>query len=115
MTKLKALPARLARLPSRLQHFESGHKGRSQASPWRAWYNSTRWRRLRRAILLRDMYTCQWPGCGRIEADTSLLVADHKQPHHGNAGMFWDERNLETLCKPCHDGPKQKAELTGRL
>jgi len=110
MGKLRSLPNRLGSLPSRLSTFQTGDKGRQDAAPWRAWYNTTAWRRLRMDILVRDRFTCQWPGCGRIETDTSQLVADHREPHRGNERMFWDRSNLQTLCKPCHDGPKAKAE-----
>ena len=61
-------------------------------------------------VLVRDLFTCQWPGCGRIEANTSQLVADHRRPHRGDERLFWDDRNLQCLCKPCHDGPKARAE-----
>ena len=62
------------------------------------------------SVLVRDLFTCQMKGCGRIEADTSQLVADHKTPHHGDEVLFWDENNLHCLCKPCHDSLKQKQE-----
>ncbi|EZP57246.1 HNH endonuclease family protein [Sphingomonas sp. RIT328] len=65
------------------------------------------------AILRRDLFTCQWRGCGRVEADTSLLVADHREPHRGDEALFWDERNLWCLCKPCHDSRKQREERSG--
>jgi 5-methylcytosine-specific restriction endonuclease McrA len=77
--------------------------------PWKAWYNTARWQRLRLAIFLRDLYTCQC-GCGRVEADTSQLVCDHKKPHRGDVRLFWDEDNLQTLLKSCHDSRKQKQE-----
>ena len=53
------------------------------------------------------------PGCGKIEGDTSQLVADHRRPHRGDERLFWDERNLQCLCKPCHDGTKQRQERRG--
>lgn len=81
--------------------------------PWRKWYSTARWRRLRLSIFDRDGFTCQWPGCGHVEGDTSKLVADHKQAHRGDEALFWAEGNLWTLCKPCHDGPKQQAEQAG--
>nr|WP_243256973.1 HNH endonuclease signature motif containing protein [Rhizobium skierniewicense] len=49
-------------------------------------------------------------GCGRIDGNTSRLVADHKIPHRGDEALFWDESNLQCLCKPCHDGLKQRQE-----
>lgn len=78
--------------------------------PWRKWYGTARWRVLRMTVLARDLFTCQWPGCGRIEADTSKLVADHRRPHRGDARLFWDEGNLWTLCATCHSSKKQRAE-----
>lgn len=110
MGKLRSLPGRLTMLKPRLSVLPPGDKGRNAAAPWRAWYNTTEWRRLRWAIIERDRFTCQWPGCGRVEADTAQLVADHIEPHRGDARLFWDRMNLQTLCKPCHDGPKARAE-----
>lgn len=112
--RLAGLPPRLASLPSRLTTFDSGDRGRTQASPWRQWYKTARWYALRLRIFARDAYRCQWPGCGRIEPNTSLLVADHRTAHRGDGRLFWDENNIETLCKPCHDGAKQRAEQRGR-
>jgi 5-methylcytosine-specific restriction endonuclease McrA len=78
--------------------------------PWKAWYKTARWQRLRAAILLRDLYQCQRAECGRIEGNTSLLVCDHITPHRGSDALFWDEGNLQCLCKPCHDRLKQQQE-----
>lgn len=72
------------------------------------WYGTARWKRLRWSILLRDLFTCQM--CGRIEPDTSKLVADHKRPHRGSEALFWLDTNLWTLCAPCHSGAKQREE-----
>ncbi|HEX7883151.1 MAG TPA: HNH endonuclease [Afipia sp.] len=78
--------------------------------PWKAWYKLARWRGLRLRIFLRDLYTCQRKGCGLIEGDTALLVCDHVKPHRGDEALFWDEANLQTLCKACHDKAKQTEE-----
>lgn len=112
MGRLKGLPSRLAAPASRLAYLADRpalDRNRDN-QPWRKWYKTARWQKLRMAVLARDLFTCQWPGCGRIEADTSLLVADHRRPHRGDERKFWDERNLQCLCKPCHDGPKARAE-----
>lgn len=76
--------------------------------PWKAWYKLARWQQLRLAIFRRDLYTCR--ECGLIEGNTSLLVCDHITAHRGNASLFWDEGNLQTLCKGCHDSAKQREE-----
>ena len=75
---------------------------------WRKWYHTPRWKRLRWAVLLRDLFTCRM--CGRIEPNTSKLVADHIVAHRGDEARFWDEANLQTLCAACHSGAKQRAE-----
>lgn len=110
--------ARLPRMPERVATLRpvlaapKDQAGRTRhrlgLSPWRAWYSTARWKRLRWSTLLRDMFTCQ--RCGRVEADTSLLVADHKTPHRGDPVLFWDAENLQCLCRSCHDGAKQREE-----
>lgn len=119
MGKLTALPNRLATLKPTLGPLPPVERTAAQTrtlfSPWRKLYNTERWRKLRIAIFKRDRFTCHWPGCGRVEGNTSQLVADHRRPHRGDERLFWDEGNLWTLCKPCHDGPKQRAEQGGAL
>jgi len=118
MGRLKTPPSRLGSLPPALGYVDtqarSANANRSTFSPWRKWYATARWRALRMAVFVRDRFTCQWPGCGHIEANTSKLVADHRKPHRGDEALFWDEENLTTLCKPCHDKHKQRAERAGR-
>ena len=65
---------------------------------------------LRIKVFTRDLFTCQQPGCRKIEGNTSQLVCDHIKPHRGSELLFWDEANLQTMCKPCHDTLKQQAE-----
>ena len=79
--------------------------------PYRKWYKTARWRALRWAVLVRDLFTCQM--CGRVEADTSKLVADHRKPHRGDETLFWDILNLWCLCAWCHSGAKQREEAAG--
>jgi len=76
----------------------------------RKFYHTAAWQRLRMQVLVEAAFTCQWPGCGRIEADTSLLVADHIVPVRVDPTRKWDRANLQCLCRACHDGPKQAAE-----
>lgn len=77
----------------------------------RAFLRTAAWQRLRWAVLVRDAFTCQWPGCGRIEADTSRLVADHIVPVRVAPERKWDMANLQCLCATCHSGPKQAREV----
>ncbi len=107
--RLKTLGARIATM-SREEAEAQRFRDRDRNVGWRKWYKTARWQKLRMVVLVRDLFTCQMSGCGRIEADTSQLVADHKIPHHGDDLLFWDENNLQCLCKPCHDKLKQKEE-----
>lgn len=83
---------------------------RDATQPWRAWYKTARWQKLRWSVLVRDLFTCQMTACGRVVADTSKLVADHKIAHRGDERLFWDENNLHCICKDCHDRVKQSEE-----
>ncbi|QBK30777.1 HNH endonuclease [Roseitalea porphyridii] len=89
---------------------------RNQRSPeaeaYRKLYKTKRWAELRWSVLTRDGFTCQ--RCGKLEAKTSNLVADHKSPHKGDLALFWDAGNIECLCRACHTGHKQSIERGGR-
>jgi 5-methylcytosine-specific restriction protein A len=114
MGKLKNLRPSLGMLRPTVAFMPEGEQQRDKARAsleWRKWYNSTRWRKLAAAVKLRDLFTCQMPGCGRVGG---RLVADHKRPHRGAAALFWDITNIWTLCKPCHDGAKQREEARDR-
>lgn len=113
MGRLTSLKPRLNRLSGgRVKLAETAREvdRNRNAQAWRSWYSTARWKRLRWSILRRDLFTCQWPGCGRLEANTSKLVADHKVPHRGDERLFWDEANLWTLCASCHSSAKQREE-----
>jgi 5-methylcytosine-specific restriction protein A len=87
--------------------------GQAQApAGWRAWYKTARWQRLRWQVLVEGQFRCA--RCGTLEGDTAQLVADHIEPHRGDAGLFWDQGNLQVLCAPCHAGPKQAEEARRR-
>lgn len=82
------------------------------ATPWRQWYKSTRWQRLRIEVLTRDLYTCQQTGVllvGKAGAPDSPVV-DHIKPHHGRPELFWDPDNLQAVTKGWHDSEKQRQE-----
>ena len=110
MGKLSNLRRPLASLPSRLSRPADAEGHSKTAEPWRKWYSLARWKRLRIEVFKRDMFTCQRKECGRLVGDTSKLVADHRQPHRGDPVLFWDDDNLQTLCKTCHDREKQREE-----
>lgn len=114
MARLQKLAARISASPPRIGasagDSKSHDRHREARAPWRKWYRTARWSKLRLKIFERDLFQCQMPGCGHIEGNTAKLVCDHVTPHRGDYERFWDESNLQTLCKPCHDSRKQRQE-----
>jgi 5-methylcytosine-specific restriction protein A len=68
--------------------------------PYQKLYKTARWQRLRKRLLSEHPLCTLCKLQGRI---TPATVADHIIPHKGNLELFWDEDNLQALCKPCHD------------
>lgn len=83
--------------------------GRQQSSTARGYGYA--WQRAREGYLrehpLCDMHMQR----GQVMRAT---VVDHKVPHRGDKALFWDKKNWQPLCKPCHDSFKQRAEKSGR-
>ena len=68
-----------------------------EREPYRRWYKTALWQRLRTQVLNRDPI-CKI--CNRYPS----TVADHIKPHRGIWQLFADlDGNLEGVCKPCHD------------
>lgn len=112
MATLRRPPSRLSPAPARIVRAGEMAAPAPVANPLRPLYSTARWRRLRWAVLVRDLFTCQM--CGRLEGNTALLVADHAKPHRGREALFWDADNIRCVCKPCHDGEKQRQEQASR-
>lgn len=112
MGRLKSLKPRIGTLAPRVGTASGDerarHRQRDASQNWRSWYKTSRWQKLRWAVLVRDLFTCQM--CQRVEVDTSQLVGDHIKPHRGDETLFWDENNIQCVCKRCHDGEKQRQE-----
>ncbi|MBK1793374.1 HNH endonuclease [Devosia sp. WQ 349] len=79
----------------------------------RSWYHSARWQKLRDAVLVRDLYTCQQTGVLLIGAHPApnSPVVDHVVPHRGDERLFWDVDNLQAVSKAYHDSDKRKMEM----
>lgn len=117
MGRMASTPVRFGSRPVRIAAQTAGteqarSKWRDDTQPWRRWYKLARWRALRWDVLVRDLFTCR--RCGLVLAETSQLVADHIRPHRGDEALFWDDANLQCLCKACHDRDKQAEERAGR-
>lgn len=111
MPKIATLKPLISKLPPRIGYARDDeaarHRYRDATQPWRAWYKTSRWQKLRWSILVRDLFACQM--CKRVEADTSMLVCDHVEPHRGDEVKFWSGP-FQVLCKGCHDRLKQSQE-----
>lgn len=62
-------------------------------------YATARWRRLRKAILIRDPLCVI---CKAMEIYEAAAVVDHIKPL-SKGDEPWDPANLRGLCKRCHD------------
>lgn len=62
-------------------------------------YKTQRWRKLRQRYLI-DNYECR--ECRRYGKYAPATVVDHIKPV-SMGGEFWDEDNLQPLCKYCHN------------
>jgi 5-methylcytosine-specific restriction endonuclease McrA len=60
-------------------------------------YDTADWQKLR-AMHLHEHPMCSVPGCRR-----RATVVDHVTAHRGEAILFYDPANLQSLCKPHHD------------
>ena len=47
--------------------------------------------------------------CETLGRTTAADTVDHVIPHRGDEALFWDGA-LQSLCKACHDGAKQRQE-----
>lgn len=76
-----------------------------------ALYKHPAWQPLRKRIFLRDNYTCQWHGCGKLLIGKGKApdapVAHHRRDHKGDLDLFLDPENIMAVCNECHDGPIQ--------
>jgi hypothetical protein len=93
-------------MASRQQQRREQDARRRRDNPARAWYQTPQWRDLRRWQLEREPFCRKCREAGkRVEA----TVCDHVRPHRGDEVAFW-AGPFQSLCKPCHDGWKQRQE-----
>lgn len=112
MIRLTQLKPRIGMVPSRVALLRDDHGHSKALEPWRGWYKLAEWERTRRAAFVRDHYTCQMEGCGKV---TSRPIGDHKDPTAKlSRERFFCVEEVQTLCKPCHDGKKQAEEAAQR-
>ena len=79
-------------------------------SQYASMYKRARWLRLR-ARFIKQHPLCRM--CEQSRLLTPDTVVDHIVPHKGNVQLFWDVKNMQPLCKPCHDSVKQSIDRIG--
>ncbi len=45
----------------------------------------------------------------------AATVVDHVIAHKGDPGLFWDQTNWQSLCKPCHDARVDEGDFGRNL
>lgn len=80
------------------EEHEALHRG-DRASSSKRGYNR-QWQKARARYLKAHPLCVQCMKEGRAVTAT---VVDHVKPHRGDPVLFWDEKNWQSLCKPCHD------------
>jgi 5-methylcytosine-specific restriction endonuclease McrA len=48
--------------------------------------------------------------CSKAGTIKAAMVVDHKTPHKGDAVLFWDTTNWQSLCFEHHNRDKQSQE-----
>ena len=81
-----------------------------EAAQYRALYKTKAWKALRLSQLTREPL-CRM--CKEQGNTTAATIVDHRSPHKGDVGKFFDPSNLQSLCPPHHNGAKQSEERTG--
>lgn len=81
----------------------------AEAVEYRKLYKSAAWR-ARRTQQLGAEPLCAY--CLAAGLTTAATIADHIIPHRGDLDLFW-HGDLQSLCKPHHDGAKQREEKGG--
>lgn len=102
---------RPAHMRSRAEANEAFDARRKQEQPWRKWYHTARWKKLR-LVQLGAFPLCA--ACLAKGIVTEATVVHHMERHRGDAQRFWDGP-FESVCETCHNRDKQQAEARGRF
>lgn len=113
MSRIKAIPLRVKPVPlkygkAKIQTEAERSIIRRKETPYRKWYGLQVWKDLSWKVRLAAKFRCAM--CGRHDPNKGGMVADHIKPHRGDRALFFDESNLQCLCKRCHDKVKQSEE-----
>lgn len=79
----------------------------SQRPSARARGYDSKWDRERGVFLAANPWCVK---CAAYGTKTPATVVNHIIPHKMDLRLFWNRRNWEAVCGPCHNGPIQSAE-----
>ena len=68
------------------------------------------WRKARAEFLAQHPW-CRF--CAEVGRQMRATVVDHIVPHRGDAELFWDRSNWQSLCDTHHSSTKQAQEKGG--
>lgn len=69
----------------------------------RSLYKTARWKRERKEFLAEHPYCVASSAQAGVACGRPSAVADHRIPHRGDEGLFWDSDNWQALCGRCHN------------
>lgn len=87
-------------------------KRSEDSKAWRGLYKTAQWLK-GRAWHLRHNPLCVF--CAEKGIAVPATVVDHIVPHKGDKAKFYDTKNWQSLCAPCHDSFKQALERNAHL
>ncbi|MCX2684023.1 HNH endonuclease [Pseudomonas sp. DCB_AW] len=108
--------ARLKTLGPRIKESAGSRVKVLSPGSWRSGMTSSqrgydyKWQKAREGYL-NDHPLCVF--CERNGRIAAARVVDHIIAHRGDMALFWDQKNWQSLCKPCHDSVKQAEEAAG--
>lgn len=86
-------PAHAKAPPQQRREYDRGRGGSTERGYTARWQRASK-QFLRANPLCRD--------CTRRNRVTASSEVDHIIPHRGDMTLFWDRKNWQALCKPCH-------------
>jgi 5-methylcytosine-specific restriction protein A len=96
-------------LDRRIRNREYDARRRAE-KPWRAWYSTARWQRIREAQFAAHRLCQRCLDRGLVEPAT---IVHHVDRHEGDPVKFWNGP-FASSCQPCHDIDEQRIERGGQ-
>ncbi len=88
-------------------HARAVSRRRLQDEPGRAWYQTARWKALRKLVLSEEPLCRISLAKGQVVPATEV---DHIEPHRGSEALFWSRENLQGLSASEHSKKTRRGE-----